>query len=223
MNNINKLFSLAIIFSLISFSCIGAQTEPQKRTKSKIVIADMDDDLKDYPEYYKKRVMAFRKMIRTQTTKKSKINKAIAIMNNAKSPYRKDALQFLTEIKAQDAVPSIIKAGEKKDLRADSAYALGEIKDKKAIEFLIRCLYDSNHNVRGNASLSLRKITRRQFGYSYSDVEEQRNKAALLWENWWTRNQEKFQVTQLTEEEKTDAAEKWEKYGKKYIERILSE
>ena len=126
-------------------------------------------------------------------------------------------------INTKSAIPIIVKAGEKKDLRADAAFAIGEIKHKKAIEFLLRCLYDSSENVRGNAIVALRKITRRQFGYDYSGSEDGRNKSALLWESWWTRNEKTFKVVDITAEETKDAEEKWERYGKKYIERILNE
>lgn len=219
------VFFLTALFTLAfnTPEIVIAQASRNKAKLKKRKVQNMDADLEGYPEYYRKRVLAFRKLIRRQKTRRAKINKAVQIINDSKSPYRKDALQFLIDVKAKSAAPAIIKAGENKDLRADAAYALGEIKNKKGIEFLLRCLYDANRNVRGNAILSLRKITKRQFGYDYSAPEEKRNKSALLWESWWVRNEKNFKIHDISDEEAKDAEEKWEKYGKKYIERILNE
>ncbi len=227
---LSYLFTLVLALSFCficknSFSQNTGKTASKniERKKTKVKLEDMDADLEGYPDYYRIRVMKFRKMIRAQKTKPAKIKKAISILDDKTSPYRQDALRFLADVKAKEAVVHIMKAGEDKELRADAAYAIGEIKQKNGIEFLLRCLYDTNANVRSVASLSLRKITQLQFGYLYTEPEDQRNKAALLWENWWTKNHETFQVTQINEEDRKDADEKWNRYGKRYIERILNE
>ena len=218
----------AIIFL---FACAYAansdcqQTAKNERASrmTKLKVIDMDADLEGYPDYYKNRVMEFRKIIRQQKMQKDKIKKAMAILSGNDPKYKKDAIEFLIEVRAKEAVPSLIKAGEYKDLRPDVAFALGEIRDASSIEFLLKCLYDDNQNVRGNAVLSLRKLTKMQFGYDYSDPEERRKKAALLWESWWARNSNRFRIDEPTQEETKEAQEKWEKYGKRFIERESGE
>jgi hypothetical protein len=211
---------ILLLFSGCS-TCTNAQdTANSKKSEP---TPNFDKDLSNYPEFYKKRIIAFRTQIRKAKTKQAKVLTAINILKDENSAYRRDAIEFLSEVKAKEAVPSIVSAGDEKDLRADAAFALGEIKDLKAFDFLLKCLYDSNDNVRGNASLALKKISRKEFGYNYSDPEDVRNRAAKLWENWWLENKKDFQVTEPTDEEIKDAEEKWEKYGKPLMERLKSE
>ena len=74
------------------------------------------------------------------------------------------------------AVPSLIATlGDKKVfVRWYSAWALGEIKDPKAVEPLIAALGDKDGYVRWNAGWALKKITEEDFG---EDQEQ--------WQKWW--------------------------------------
>ena len=225
INSKKYMIPLLIGFLLVSTDSFGEEKPAPlpSATPAKKMIINPDEDVKDYPEYYKKRVLAFRGVIRKEITKDAKINKAIAVLSNEESPYRRDALEFLIELKVERALPTLLKVGEEKDLRADVSFALGELQDPKGIEFLLRCLYDESDNVRGNAALSLRKLTKKEFGYNYIAPEEERKRAARLWENWWNENKATFKITDSTDEERKDAEERWLKYGKPYIEKIKNQ
>ena len=225
--NLRIVFWLLISY-LVGFNCYS-QGKPVvanplvRNEKSEKININPDSDLKEYPDYYRKRILGFRNIIRKQKTKEAKIQIAIKMMGDQESKYRRQAIQFLAEVKAKEATQALVKVGEEKDFRPDAAFAIGEVMDERGIEFLIRCLYDLNDNVRGNAAMALRKIAKRDFGYNYSDNEEERNKSARLFENWWLTNRKTFKVVEITDEERKDADEKWEKYGKPYIEKLLKE
>lgn len=217
-------FVLVVLSTLILVEVSSSQVSNAKiDPKSKSEKVDEDNDLKDYPDYYKKRVIAFRAMIRKQPTRDAKVSAAVNMVKG-ESPYKKDALNFLAEVKAKEAVAAIIRLGEDRDYRPETAYALGEIGSEKAIDFLIRLLYDENENVRGNASLALKKITGLDLGYNYSENDENlRARMAQSWDDWWARNKLTFKAKEMTEEEKKDADEKWQKYGRGYLQKILNE
>lgn len=66
-------------------------------------------------------------------------------------------------------------------MREASAYALGEIKDQRAIEALILILNDSHFNVKDAVIRFLRKITGIHFDYNINK-----------WIEWWEKNKYKF-------------------------------
>lgn len=81
---------------------------------------------------------------------------------------------------AQRAVPDFINTLKDKDLEARriAAWALGEIKNRQAIEPLILALKDEN--VRWDSAEALKKITGEDFGTEYDK-----------WKNWWKDNKGK--------------------------------
>lgn len=176
-----------------------------------------DVDLKTAPEFYRKRVIAFRNLLRREGTRAKQVQKAIELVQTKKSPYRQDAIDFLSEVRAPEAVPVLIRAAVDPDVREFSLYALAVFNDLRAIPTLIRYLRDDRENVRGNAQQSLEKITRMNFSYRYSDSPKDRAVALREIETWWERAGPTFKPHQETPQEKTAAEEAWEKYGKMYL------
>lgn len=81
---------------------------------------------------------------------------------------------------AQRAVPDFINTLKDKDLEARriAAWALGEIKNRQAIEPLILALKDEK--VSWDSAEALKKITGEDFGTEYAK-----------WKNWWKDNKGK--------------------------------
>ncbi|MBN1516799.1 HEAT repeat domain-containing protein [Candidatus Sumerlaeota bacterium] len=83
------------------------------------------------------------------------------------TPYHAEAL--IARLKAED-----------KETRNAAAFALGEIRDPKAVSGLIELLKD--RECRWNASAALRKISKRDFGKDYDQ-----------WKKWWDENEATFE------------------------------
>jgi len=85
---------------------------------------------------------------------------------------------------AKRKVPEFISALKDSDwmVRQAAAYALGEIKDPRAVKPLISALNDSHWSVRQAAAEALKEITGKDFG------EDQRK-----WQEWWEKSKGRLQ------------------------------
>jgi HEAT repeat protein len=61
--------------------------------------------------------------------------------------------------------------------RGDAAWALGKIRDPRAVEPLIAALKDENPSIQEDAEKALMQITGKDFGPD-----------PVKWQNWWKQN-----------------------------------
>jgi len=71
--------------------------------------------------------------------------------------------------------------------------ALGNLRVKKAIPYLIRYLRHPDPHVRGIANTSLMVTTGKAMGFHATADEAQREAAVQKWERWWKQNEATFQ------------------------------
>ncbi len=202
----------------ISVLLLGANSAPAPKATGGAVYHP-DIDLSKAPADYRKRVTEFRNILRKEPDRKAKVEKAIALANHKKSPYRRDAIDFLGEVRAREAIPALSALYKEEDLRDGVIYSLGRTGSLNAVPTLIKGLYDTNENVRGNSQHAIEKIVRTNFAYNYFDPVKKRNADAEQIRKWWNENRKTLRITEPTEEEKVAAEEAWEKYGKDYLNR----
>jgi hypothetical protein len=92
------------------------------------------------------------------------------------------SLKFLNA-EGKDRIQVLVEALKDKDsfVRRSAAYALGELKDPRAVEPLIEALKDEVSDVRNAVAKELQKITGQNFG---ENPEE--------WQKWWEENKGRF-------------------------------
>jgi hypothetical protein len=92
------------------------------------------------------------------------------------------SLRFLNA-EGKDRIQVLVEALKDKDsfVRRSAAYALGELKDPRAVEPLIEALKDKDSDVRNAVAGALRKITGQNFGEN-----------AEKWQKWWGENKGRF-------------------------------
>lgn len=156
-------------------------------------------------------------MMRAEPTREAKIAKARALATNAKSEFRRDAIDFLGEVRASEAVPDLFRMAKVPDIREFCIHALGEIGDGRAVPLMIHYLNDPNEDVRGNAERAFQRITRVTFEYHYADPPAKRKQGIREIQLWWERNKATFKARDETPDEKKAAEESWEKYGRQYL------
>lgn len=194
---------------------------PVARAQAKAGAASVynpDIDLDQAPVYYRKRVIRFRNLLRQEPTKEAKVAKALSIAKNPKSPFRKDAITFLGDVKAKETVGDLIGLSKDREVREFTLFALTRMPEKRVIPLFIGYLMDANENVRGNAERGLRQVTHVDFSYSYNDPVKKRSNDAKGIQKWWKQNEPTFAVVQQTPEEIKQAEEAWGKYGLQYLQ-----
>lgn len=179
-----------------------------------------DSDLDGKPEAYRKRVIAFRTLIRQEPTRETKIKKATALLNDNAGPYRADAILFLSEVKAEGVLDDLWKtAREDVTLRGHVAVAYGEMEDPAAIPYLIKMLASANPNVRSSAARSLVKLSGQDLGYDADDSEAKRQEIIAKYSEWWKANKSNLKKKPAPTEQDKEAEEKWRLYGLPYLEK----
>jgi hypothetical protein len=122
---------------------------------------------------------------------KDRIEVLVEALKDENSSVRGSAAEALEKInpkwreteEAKKWVPVFISDLKSKSLgtREAAVYALGELKDPRAVEPLIEALKDENPDVRERAANALQKITGQNFG---ENPEE--------WQKWWEKNKGRF-------------------------------
>ncbi|MFH1018665.1 MAG: HEAT repeat domain-containing protein [Pseudomonadota bacterium] len=207
---------LLIGCSVLAF-LLSASNAPAQKAAPPVKPA-LDADLTHAPESYRKRVVEFRNMIRREPTRAAKVRKATELARKVSSPYRKDSINFLVETRARESLPVLLDLTNDAEVREFAIYGLGELRSQNAGPTLIRFLSDGSDNVRGNAERALKKITRVSFSYRYSDPPATRQRGIREIQDWWQKNKEHFTVKEETPEERKEAEEAWDKYGKQYVQ-----
>lgn len=176
-----------------------------------------DIDLAEAPAYYRKRVVAFRNMLRKETTREAKVQKAIAIAKRPKSKYVRDSIEFLGSVRSKKAVPVLLDLCRRRSEREFALHALTEIRDARALPSFVNYLSDPSRNVRGNAYRGFARTTKRTFSYRYDDAPDQRQKGIEEIKTWWEQNRATFVVPETTKDEAQEAEDAWKKYGQGYL------
>jgi hypothetical protein len=176
-----------------------------------------DIDLTTAPASYRKRVLAFRNLLRKETTREAKVKRAIALAKDPASPYIRDAVDFLASVRAKEGVPLLLGLCRKEEVREFAIHALGEIRDARAMPTLIEGLSDESENVRGNAHRAIEKTARKSFSYRYDDPKDVRALAAERIGKWWKENEASFRVEEFSAAETAEADSAWQKYGREYL------
>lgn len=167
----------------------------------------------------------FNQIMEKSLTPESQIKKAESIARDVKSPYRIDAINYLIDQKSMTSGPMMVDLVKDSEVREFAIYGVGDLGVTEATPLLIYYLRDPNHNVRGNSYRSLQKIYPREFNFAfrYDDPPAQREKTVKEIEKWWDVNRETLKnrdIQQMTDAEQKEALERWEKYGKEYLNRI---
>jgi hypothetical protein len=137
---------------------------------------------------------------------KKRIEQLVAQLGHRKPSWRSNAKAELAKI-GKAATPMLLKAldtGATTWARSGAAEVLGNIREEKAIDYLIRILGDPDRFVRDESSKALRKITGKNFGFDPFSSPQNREAAAKKWEEWWEKEKQK----QKEEEEKKKEEER---------------
>lgn len=210
-----KTASVVVLALLSSLPRAEAQSTVASKPESSYT---SDVDLKSAPDYYRRRVIEFRNILRKESTRETKVKKALSIAADPKSKYRRDAIAFLGDVRAKEAVPVLIQIAKERNEREFSLHALGEIRNARAVPVLIHYLSDPSENVRGNAYRSLEKTVKKTFSYRYDDAPSLRLISVKEIEHWWEQNSATFRVQELSKAEAQEAEDAWQKYGRQYLQ-----
>lgn len=166
----------------------------------------------------------FQQLIEKNPTRESQIKKAQALATDKKSPYQIDAINFLIDQKSYESGSLMVELVHDSNVREFAIYGVGELGVNEATPLLIYYLKDDNQNVRGNAFRSLEKIYPRDFNFPfrYDDPPAQRAKMVKEIDKWWEMNKETLKnrdMQRMSDAEQKEALERWEKYGKEYLNR----
>lgn len=165
------------------------------------------------------------KQIIEKTPEIGQIKKAESIAKDKKSPYRIDAINYLIDQMARSSGPMMADLTKDPEIREFAIYGVGELRIAEATPLLIYYLKDPSHNVRGNAFRALEKIYPHEFNfnYRYDDSSIQRAQKVKEIEQWWELNKETLKnrdIQTMSQVEQKEALDRWEKYGKEYLNRI---
>jgi hypothetical protein len=179
----------------------------------------IDQDLASTPAFYRERIQAFRRIIRRQPTRQEKINRALTMVADQRSPYRKDAVRFLQEVNAVETAGRLAaEAKQSAAVRDEVVVALVSFKTKESIDYLIECLNDPSENVRSISIRGLQALTGQDFTYQYRDTDLARRPSLTRWQEWWKANRAEFKIVERSPEDQEEAKRVWEKYAVPYLE-----
>lgn len=77
-------------------------------------------------------------------------------------------------------------------VRLDAVARAGELKDPKAVAYLVDRLTDSESEIRMFAAIALEKITGQTHGYRHFDPPVRRAEAVAAWREWLKDNHRKY-------------------------------
>ena len=102
----------------------------------------------------------------------------------------------LGQIGGQIVVPFLLACldNPKFGFHAPVLEALGNLRVKEAIPYLIKALRHNDTHVRGIAKSSLMVTTLQAFGFRATADDARREKAVKKWEKWWAANEATFEV-----------------------------
>jgi HEAT repeat protein len=128
-----------------------------------------------------------------------------------------DAIEFLGAVRAKEGVLPLIEIVSDVRAREFALYALGEIRDGRAIPALIDSLSDPSENVRGNGYRALEKTTKKSFAYRYDAPSAERAAGIEKIRQWWNENSATFKVQEVTPAEAVEADSAWRRFGQQYL------
>ena len=101
----------------------------------------------------------------------------------------------LGQIGTEQVVPALTACLDNPNFRfpAPILEALGNLRTKGAVPFLIRYLRHPDPHIRGIANTSLMVTTGKAMGFRATADEQKRETAVVKWENWWQQNAATFQ------------------------------
>lgn len=134
------------------------------------------------------------------------------ILNDEYLENRLEAVIILGEIKSDDSCELLIKTlldkSQHPEIRAGSAWSLGELKNRKAMEALVEVFNEIKPNIRNEAARSLMK-----FGNDYSEdiinflpESNEKERAGIAWA---LSNSSNFSIKDLFPAMVDDEARKW--------------
>ncbi len=102
----------------------------------------------------------------------------------------------LGQIGSEAVVPALLGCLDNAKFKfvAPVVEALGNIRVKQAVPYLISYLRHTDQVVRGLANSSLMVTTTKAMGFRPNADEQHREAAVQKWERWWAQNQQTFQV-----------------------------
>ena len=170
------------------------------------------------------RNQAFRQILVKEKTDASKIKKAEQIALDKKSRFRVTAINYLIDHQSRASGSVMVQLMKDRQVSEFAIYGVGEIGFYEATPLLIKYMRDDNRNNRGNAFRALQKLYPREFNFEFhhDDPEYQRNQVVDAVTSWWNSNQAKLRtraIQQISDADKKDAEERWDKYAKEYLER----
>lgn len=170
------------------------------------------------------RQQAFQSVLNKSKTSELKIKKAEDLARDKRSKFRVDAINYLIDQKSVSSGPIIASLIRDDDVREFAIYGVGELGVYEATPLVIKALKDENHNNRGNAYRALQKMYPQDFNFEfhYDDPPHVRAQIIKNIESWWKTNRNRLKnmsMQEKTDKEKKEAEERWDKYGKEYLER----
>lgn len=180
-----------------------------------------------FPETLSERKKAFLTTINKEKTDEARIKKVHSIAMDKKSRFRVMAINYLIDTKSTQSGPLMVQLTKDPQVSEFAIYGVGELEVYEATPILIRYMKDENRNNRGNAYRALQKLYPNDFNFEFhhDDEELKRNRVVQNIQAWWKANRERLKSQSLqrkTDAEKKEAEERWEKYGKDYLDRPSS-
>lgn len=173
------------------------------------------------------RQAAFHSILKKEKTPELKAKRVRIIAKDKKSKFRVDAINYLIDEKSPTTGLLMVNLAKDPDVREFALYGIGELELYEATPLLIRYMRDDNRNNRGNAYRALQKLYPRDFNveFHHDDPEYTRERVVQNVVSWWKTNRSRLKSRSMekkTDQEKQEAEERWEKYGKDYLDRPTS-
>ncbi len=170
------------------------------------------------------RQKAFHAVLNKSKTDDGKILKAQELAKDVKSRFRIDAINYLIDEEAATSGPLMARLAKDVYVREFAIYALGEFETYESTPLLIHYMNDENRNVRGNAFRALQKMYPKEFDFEYHHDDDEPKRKGILTkvDQWWRANHDQYKnkvFQDMSEKDKKDAQDRWEKYGKEYLSR----
>lgn len=175
-------------------------------------------------ETLKERQKSFQSILNKEKTDTAKIKKAENLATDKKSRFRVMAINYLIDQKSSGSGPVFVQLMKDPQVSEFAIYGVGEVGFYEATPFLIKYMRDDNRNNRGNAFRALQKLYPRDFNFEFhhDDPDYKRDEIVKNIQTWWKANRERLKSSALQRQsvqDQNDAEERWEKYGKEYLER----
>ncbi len=170
------------------------------------------------------RQKAFLSALSKAKTPEDKIKRAEELAKDKKSKFRVDAVNYLIDEKSYASGPLMASLVRDPDVGEFAIFGVGELHVVEATPLLIRELNNENRNNRGNAYRALQKLYPQDFNfeYHYDDAPQTRKPVVDNIKTWWKNNRDRLKtaaMNQKTDKEKLEAEQRWERYGKEYLDR----